>query len=81
MMDLGAMNDRQAWLSGVKPTQEPWWKTSQQNMQDPKQRVMMAMLAQQLAKSGQGLAGGPPAPMQGPQTMVPGFDLYGNPQG
>lgn len=73
---LAGMNDRNAWLSG---NQEPWWKSAQTNMQDPKQQVMMALLARQLSKAGQGLAGGPPAPMRGPQAIVPGFDLYGNP--
>jgi len=64
------------------PNQVPLWKMAQQgNGMDPKQQIMMAMLQQQLAKAGGQLAGGGGAPMQQPGLMVPGFDLYGNPQG
>lgn len=59
-----------------------WYRIAQANrsqaMGDPKQRMMMALLAQQLGQSGQGLAGGPPALMQKRQMNVPGFDIYGN---
>lgn len=66
------------------PNQAPLWKMAQQGRgmgMDPKQQVMMAMLARQLAQAGHNLAGGAPAPMQRDHAMVPGFDLYGNMQG
>ena len=78
MMNLGAMNDRQSWLP---PQQAPMWKATQGAMNDPKQQVMMAMLARQLAQAGHNLAGGAPTPMPRGKARVPDFDPYGNMQG
>lgn len=82
-MESAYSNLNQPPLMSPESQDPPWWKVTQANTQqamgDPKQRVMMAMLMQQLGKAGQGLAGGAPGQMAGPQAMIPGFDLYGMP--
>lgn len=66
---------------GMSPESQspPWWKVAEANTQqamgDPRQRVMMAMLARQMERSRQQLAGRQPAPMRRNQM----FDMYGNP--
>ena len=67
MMDLGA--------------QVPMWKATQDATDDPRRRVMMAMMTRQLAQAGHNLAGGAPTPMPRGKARVPDFDPYGNVQG
>jgi hypothetical protein len=71
-------NPDQPLLMSSESQSPPMWRVARANMgqamKDPKTQVAMAMIAQQMARMGQGNT----APMQRSNPMA-GFDLYGNP--
>ena len=77
-------NPNQPPMMAPESQSPPPWRVAQANhgMQgNPKQQVMMAMMARQLAQAGHNLAGGAPTPMPRGKARVHDFDPYGNMQG